>query len=329
MPVEDLQGLASETISRAVEGACKRIPPLWPLQNFVAVNPFLGMTDRSFREAAVLMDVVGHGPMLMPGAYYAKKYQAGAINDAQIAAAYTECTGLPAPQHAAAWLQAELGRNGEAAHILTVADWVDHTQGTNWSGFVTDEISKWCASYFDRAQSQWEMPGRGGSLYAAWKSAASMDLNPEVYGLRGFRALVRGLPDDEEAAIAELLFLLGAADEVEDFLHRELMSIFGWSAWCAYRERQAGGEKVIRQLLAIRLAYDAALLAVAEGYDAARRIAGPASFTTAKYVAQVAAEGSFRSGIAAKLAGAEAARSGGARKRLQAVFCIDVRSTLR
>jgi len=28
-------------ISLAVEAACARVPPLWPLQNFVAVNPFM------------------------------------------------------------------------------------------------------------------------------------------------------------------------------------------------------------------------------------------------------------------------------------------------
>ena len=30
--------------------ACLRIPPLWPLRNFVAVNPFASLEDRPFAE---------------------------------------------------------------------------------------------------------------------------------------------------------------------------------------------------------------------------------------------------------------------------------------
>lgn len=328
MTVQSLPGLETEIATSAIAAACKRIPPLWPLQNFVAVNPFLGLTQRTFPDAARLMDAVAHGPMLMPSAYYRSKCEAGVIGEEQIAAAYTDCTGLEAPRQAASWLEAELDREEESFHILTVADWIDHAQGTKWAGFVTDEISKWCSSYFDRAQSRWPMPRRDESLYVAWKHAASIDLNPEVYGLRGFRSLVRALPEGEDAAIARLLFLLDVpGEEAEDFLHRQLMSIFGWSAWCVYRERQAPGENLTRQLLAIRLAYDAALVAIADGYDARRRVSAPSAFTMARYVAQLAAEGTFRATLAAKLAAATpAVEESMARKRLQAVFCIDVRS---
>ena len=327
MQVQSVPGLSNEAIATAIEAACKRIPPLWPLQNFVAVNPFLGLTDRTFPQAARLMDTVGHGTMLMAPEYYGRQCQTGQIAEAQIAAAYTDCTGLPAPLHAASWLEAELARNEQALRIQTVADWLDHARGTNWAGFVTDEISKWCSSYFDRTQSRWAMPRRDESLYRAWKHAASIDLNPEVYGLRGFRMLVRALPECEEAAIAQLLFLLDVpVADAGDFLHRQLMSIFGWSAWSVYRERQTAGENLTRQLLAIRLAYEAALLAIADGYHAGRRSSAPASFTNAGYVAQLAAEGTFRSALAAKLATAPAEQQSVARTRLQAVFCIDVRS---
>lgn len=327
MPVQSLPCLSNDMITSAIEAACKRIPPLWPLQNFVAVNPFLGLTERTFSEAARLIDAVGHGPMLMSAEYYKSRCQAGDLGENQIAAAYTDCTGLPAPPNAVSWLEGELTRTESSPRILTVADWLDHARGTNWAAFVTDEISKWCSSYFDRGQSQWAMPRRDESLYRAWKHAAAIDLNPEVYGLRGFRSLVAALPDCEEAAITQLLFLLGVPDEeAADFLHRQLMSIFGWSAWSVYQERQAPEQNLTRQLLVIRLAYDAALLAIGEGYNAGRRSSAPSSFTTAKYIAQQAAEGTFRSALAAKLAASPANEQSVARKRLQAIFCIDVRS---
>jgi hypothetical protein len=69
-----------------------------------------------------------------------------------------------------------------------------------------------------------------------------------------------------------------------------------------------------KQLLAIRLAYDAALLAIGDGYDARRRVVARSSFTTAKYIAQLASEGTFRSNLAARLAAAPATEQSGAKK---------------
>ena len=308
-----------------VDSVCNRIPPLWPLQNFVAVNPFLGLSGRIFPDAARLIDKVGHGSMLMMADYYRDQFRAGAITREQIDAAYSDYTGLPGRSDAAEWLEAELDRYQESTRILTVAESIDRSRGTQWASFVTDEISKWLSSYFDRGQSRWELPWQDESLYGAWKRAASIDRNPEVYGLRGFRALVRALPESDSAAIQHLLFLLGVDErDTEDFLHRQLMSIFGWSAWAAYQDRQAPKGNLTRQVLAIRLAYDAALVGIADG--PVRKITAPASFSPARYVAQLAAEGTFRSTLAAKLAAVPAAKPGLSRKRLQAVFCIDVRS---
>lgn len=326
MPHECPAELSPQIIHQAIESVCGRIPPLWPLQNFVAVNPFLGLTERTFEDAARLIDSVGHGPMLMPADYYLSRCQDEAIGEKEISAAYTDVTGLPSPERPASWLKSQLELRNEAERFLTVADWIDRSRGTNWASFITDELSKWCSSYFDRGQSQWSMAWRSESLYRAWKRAASVDRNPELHGLPEFRSLVRALPESEDAAIRELLFLLGVPEEeMEGFLHRQLMSVYGWSAWCAYQERQ-GSANATRQLLAIRLAYDAALLTTGSGNNAHWKIQAPCTFTLPKYVAQIAAERTFRSALASRLASVSGEAPRTERKRLQAVFCIDVRS---
>lgn len=316
-----------ETTQDAIADACGRIPPLWPLQNFVAVNPFLGLTDRTFPDAARLIEAAGHSGILMDAEFYRNQWSKRRIADEEIAAAYTAFTGLPAPHHPAAWLNAELDRGERTHQVLTVADWLDYTQDTNWAGFVVDEISKWCSSYFDVGQSQWEMPWRNEPLYPAWKRAAGIDRNPEVFGLRGFRAFVRALPEDEDSALEQMLAALNLPKaEVADFLHRQLMSVFGWSAWAAFRQRNAPQQNMVRQVLAIRLAYDVALFGVADGFQITRRAPAAGSFTTAKYVAQIALEATFRNTLARRLEKSRASVGGHRRKRLHAVFCIDVRS---
>jgi uncharacterized protein YbcC (UPF0753/DUF2309 family) len=312
----------------AVEDACSRIPPLWPLQNFVAVNPFLGLSEMPFKEANQLLAKVAHRDILMDAGYYLRQLSGGAIVAADITAAILRGGCGIHPVDPVCWLAEQLQKEDPSEHILTVADWLDQKQATGWANFVVDEISKWCSSYFDRGQSSWKSPFHHLSLYSAWKQAAEIDANPEVFGLSGFRRYVRALPEFEETAIEHSMGLLGVPAELAcDFLHRELMSVFGWSAYGAWQDRQGSGQQFVRQLLAIRLAYDAALLLPERRWDyqAAQTRKGAGS-THARYIAQLALENAFRSTLTRKLQKVPSLAPETSRKSLQAIFCIDVRS---
>jgi uncharacterized protein YbcC (UPF0753/DUF2309 family) len=210
--------------------------------------------------------------------------------------------------------------------MSTVAEWLDRTRGSLWADFVTDEISKWCSSYFDRGQSLWKMPWSELPLYEAWKQGAAIDKNPEIFGLPGFRQLVSQLPDSAEAAIEWALSRLDVPAEITtDFLHRELMSVFGWSAYAAYLDRPGPDQPVLPQLLAIRLAYDVALLAQCNGWDCEHEDTAEAGTLRARYIAQISLENAFRTKLLSRFIG-PASRDEASRKSLQAIFCIDVRS---
>ena len=47
--------MKDQNINIAVERACSRIAPTWPLKNSVAVNPYLGLSEMTFRESAKLL----------------------------------------------------------------------------------------------------------------------------------------------------------------------------------------------------------------------------------------------------------------------------------
>ena len=58
-------------IPRSVlEDACERIAPLWPLDRFVAVNPYLGLTDHRFDEAAALLAATVGARATLPASFY-------------------------------------------------------------------------------------------------------------------------------------------------------------------------------------------------------------------------------------------------------------------
>jgi len=80
-PIPPSSDIGAGRACEAAQRACGRIAPLWPLKNFVAVNPFLGMADRRFGEVARVMAEVAGARMTMPRAFYRDAIAQGRITD--------------------------------------------------------------------------------------------------------------------------------------------------------------------------------------------------------------------------------------------------------
>ena len=69
-----------ETISlreeqrEAAEKACARIAPTWPLDQMIAVNPWWGMRDTSFKKVSAKLSTLARVRCLMPKSYYAQQW---------------------------------------------------------------------------------------------------------------------------------------------------------------------------------------------------------------------------------------------------------------
>jgi hypothetical protein len=322
-------------LASAIIAALSRIPPLWPLKHFVAVNPFVGLLDRPFSEACSLLQrTVGAAPLQSPADYLAA-YRAGTITPDDLSA-------VADPAWSSARLLAALEQPDAFATvhpIATVADLLDQERPrAHWSVFVVEEIAKYCAIAFDENQTTWNSPWKTQGLYAAWRDSAIHDCNPESFGLSGFRSFVAGLPADADAAIATCLRLLAPSPEIDlaDFLHRQLATISGWAGHIQYlvREDSMRGKTnpALKELLALRLAYDAALFQAfaRDGVfraDWRHQLAPPhdAVQVDALIRWQLAHELGYQRQLALSLAAAPALQSD-ARPTAQAIFCIDVRS---
>ena len=76
-----------ETVLDRVQSA---IAPVWPLQDFVAVNPFVGMAERPFHVVRDELQSVSDCELLMPLAYYRQQWEQGAFDRNHVAAAREE-----------------------------------------------------------------------------------------------------------------------------------------------------------------------------------------------------------------------------------------------
>src|SRR6056297_1810727 len=257
---------------QAAERAARAVPPAFPLDATVAVNPFLGQAGEDLATASARLARVAGTPLTLPRADYAREVAAGRITDADLAAALFESASPLKPVDLAD-LKAQLHARPAAARALpTVAELAEARSGIDWLAVIRRSVGLWAAGHFDRGQALWTpAPGRGA--FAAWREWATHDLTPEIAGLAGFCAHVAAAPDTADRAIlraAERLDLTEAAAETA--FHRLLMDLGGWSQharWLLWQAEMAGeSDTTITDLLAIRMIWEEALI------DHAPQVAG-------------------------------------------------------
>jgi uncharacterized protein YbcC (UPF0753/DUF2309 family) len=323
------------TLLRAAEAAGRAIPPAFPLDAAVAVNPFLGQTGEGLAQAAARLARVAGVRIMRSRADYAARIAAGQITDDDLAAALAASPLAPKPQDVAA-LKSVLAMESPApAPLPTVAHLAAAATGADWPGIIARSFGLWAAGHFDRGQALWT-PRPGQGAFAAWREWATHDLTPEIAGLAGFSAHVAEAPDTPERTILRAVDTLGlTAESAETAFHRLLIDLGGWSQharWLLWRAELAGGsDTTLTDLLAIRLIWEEALLAhcpqvAAEWQTAVLAHAQPLAPTAdqvADAILQEAAERAHQRGLASALSGPVLRDN---RPDMQAVFCIDVRS---
>lgn len=212
-PVQHTTPLA---VAEAIAQACDRVAPSWPLDRFIAVNPHWGWTDQPVEDAAAALGVLA-GMRLLPDA-----------------------------------------RPSRRALVADLAGWRDT---------VVHQISQHCAAHFDAGQARWHMPveGEEGGLYRSWLARTAADRGlawPQ--GRAAARAAIAALPTDAAAAIGHVVQQLALpAEGAAACLTAWVLDLNGWAAACAWQRWQArlggGDDSRLLELLAIRAAWDALL----------------------------------------------------------------------
>lgn len=332
-----IKPVKSSVVLRAATEAAEAIPPLWPLAEQVAVNPFMGMTDLTLAEVAEKWARLTGSRLLPERRSYVDALSRGAISEDDLRAACIAAGVSPLTMTGAALeaILAEPPRQRSA--IPTLADLAASEDATDWPALMLDRFSMFAGGHFDRGQALWQVdPSKG--LYASWLEWASHDRTPEILGLGGFCAYVRRCPADpkrliEAAALAlELPFVA-----LESYFQQLLIGLGGWSQWLrgeAWRSGLAGTERdEMLDVLAIRLVWEWALKERHEGRldaawdEAVARHAEPivaCPSIRADLLLLDAAERADQRRLMAELRPAAPTPRG--RAQLQAVFCIDVRS---
>ncbi len=325
----------------AIDRACERIAPTWPLDRFIAVNPFWALTNKPLPKVAGDLAALSGARLLMPRKWYAQEWRAGRLRSEHLKEAIAESGSSVTEDEllASFWIDdPQPTRRPLVVDVMEALRRRDHE--LSWRDFVMERVSRFCASYFDDGQSQIS-PVREGGLYATWRAQAQTDQMPHLFmDLREYGPTVRSLPTTVDELIARACVELDVpVDERERYLWALLLDVNGWASYCAYLRwsaKLAGGDDGhIRELLAIRLAWEWILLRSSDpaiwaewrfataSWPAIDRAAQLAR--TTDWILQRAVEIALLSQLRPKLpTWFNATRP--TEPKLQAAFCIDVRS---
>jgi uncharacterized protein YbcC (UPF0753/DUF2309 family) len=337
---------ASDELLADIEAACDRIAPTWPLDQFIAVNPYWGWRTSTIRDAAAHLGVLAGTSLTMPRDWFSDEWRAGRLADHHLDIAAAEL-GMPEMAEAArkalvateTW-QPPLQRMALVTDLRDLG--LGPVPGRTWTDLATHQISQHCASHLDEWQASWT-PGEPVALFRTWRRDPSVTHGFAWRRGSGWaRAHLAELPAEPADAVAVMLDDLGVTpDGREAYLTALLASVNGWAAWCAYRRWQArlvgDDDDVIVELVAIRLAWEWLLAAdVADSPDADQLAEWAASWSLVDdaaaetamhqrvdWVLQLALERTYQDTVIGGLRDAVDPRE---TAEVQAVFCIDVRS---
>lgn len=332
-----------EVVKAAAERACARIAPVWPLDRFIAVNPFWSCTDKPLPRLAAALASLSGARLLMPRAWYAQEWREGRLRPEHLREAIAESGGTVTEDQLTALFWIPESTTPRRPLVVDVLDALfDRELEVSWRDFIVERVSRFCGAYFDHGQAQIP-PVRRGGLYASWRESALGDRGPALFmGLTAYRRAAATLPRTAEEMMRVACDELGvAASELESYLWALLLDINGWASWCAYLRWQArlsqSDDSNLLELLAIRLAWE--WIALRAGGPDLRmewqqamaswplldRAAHEARVND--WILQRAVEIAWTSRVRSQIAhGFDAARAQS--PSVQAAFCIDVRSEI-
>ncbi|MBO1923215.1 YbcC family protein [Thiomicrorhabdus sp. 6S3-12] len=333
-----------------LKSACSKIAPTWPLDELVAVNPWWEMREQHFTEVSAKLTALSQAQCLMPKSYFQEVWME-MVSPQHLKQAIEESGADYTIEN----LERFLIEDDEHTHWHNISDFVDSGRDRKykmaWRDEITHQISQFCADFFRYREHTASYAETYQGLYSEWLATTRQDKGIEILMAEdGLTEQFMSLPDTAEELVAEALTVLRVTDEsLEDYAHALLLDINGWASWVAYlrwQDRLDGVENnLMLDLLAIRIAWERVLWRHQKFHD--RSVFNelkvmwrhqmnilPELIETHKaaqakgWIWQRAAEIAYQSALHQQLEQADQqnAQKQQAQPKLQAAFCIDVRS---
>lgn len=323
----------------ALEQASKRIAPAWSLKNQVAVNPYLGYTDKPFEQTAGMLEHLAGIRLHMPVDYYRTLLEQKKISSEDIREAL-RIAGKEENDYKKVLAQLSCYRPSKQPklRLITITDYAETCSGIRLKQILVESISNWASTHFRQTNSRPETP----DLFTSWRNYALTDCSVELIGVKNFKHFLRTIPDHYEAAFDYIAGELAVKPELlEPYLLSLYYTLPGWSSFLSGRDwdhKLYGGETShLSQFASILLSWEFCLLQSFDTYQIhaawMQRLVqinpNPEYLTDElmlKNILQNAFDIACQRELSEQFLAADKHPGVSKRPETQAVFCIDVRS---
>lgn len=256
---------------KAMVNACDLIAPVWPLDQWIAVNPFWGQRAQPAKHAGSLLRQRAGFSLLMPAAFYREAWEGGRITDADLKLGLEE-NGMPATLQPLFDALKNTERRDHQLSYSILDVFPENPEGLKAADAVCDEIGRLCGAYFDERQARWAGAGEPGSrddFFRFWLEAACQDLSLDYRtGIMGAREQLREVSEDRLEAVESAVRSIDlSADELEALGHNLLMRVVGWASWVSGLDWRAGlaglDTRARESLLSVLLVWESVALVCA------------------------------------------------------------------
>lgn len=242
------------SLALQVEIASRTVPPLWPLDGAIAVNPLAGFEEKPFEHAVRAGADQFNAKRTLSLPLWRSLCETGRLDREQVREVAI----------------ARLGGFGNAFHRvapdITLIDCLmallfdcNTPEPSGQTGdAAAEQVASWCAAYFDAGTSALAMPGRDAGLFAVGRS-----LMPYIRGLDCQR--VTGAPVQPLPMIRWALDRLGTGpDDIADVLAASVARLPGWAGHIRWRtdhadpDLMAEAPATMAELIALLLLTDVA-----------------------------------------------------------------------
>ncbi|TNE54857.1 MAG: DUF2309 domain-containing protein [Bacteroidetes bacterium] len=338
--------MKNQMYNQLIEDCCKKIAPLWPLKNYVAVNPYMGLSDLHFQDAAKLLSERSSIRMTLPLSFYLEKLDQGEISLENLKQALVQNGRFQEVEDYLFTLKSLDPHKTVNERLKTVLDLFNKPSQRDPNEIMIDSVSSWAASYFDNFQAIWNAPSEK-PLFDAWFEEAQVDLSPEIAGIGKFRKTISLLPKDRLEVQHFIIDELGVSEEqLEAYLHTLLLKILGWASFISgmdwNNQMYHSPTQNLSDFLTIILCWEYAFFTSVEdsqkekiwtenlGRFARVPYADTNSVLEHELILQDAFDLAHEHAMLHKINTRKQATLNPANPKAQAIFCIDVRSeTLR
>ncbi|PSF06978.1 DUF2309 domain-containing protein [Marinobacter halophilus] len=204
-----------------IASACERIAPIWPLDRWIAVNPWWGHRQQKIENADAELRTRANTGLLMPPDFYLNAWQGSRVRSEDLIRAAGErqlqgtaeslVTRLKAARHQ---------RNGEQMSLAC----------SGRLEKIRQQLGGLCARYFDSRQGRWRAATEGRDLYDLWFDQQTQSVGS---GNGHLASQLARLPNNWQQAAAFVVAELPSADaRLEAVVHQLLLQLLGWSSWC-------------------------------------------------------------------------------------------------